>query len=438
MGFIEDYQNFILEHIPTSDDWAESIATAILSTVLPKQKILSRMGALRLNVWFLDIGASGLAYKSLPLRYFAIPTLEKISENLNVSLILPSRFSVEGMIEYLSQTQSQGLLIRDEFTGMFKESGKQYLQDIMEFMSELYDGMMQKRYTKKAKLESTKRVYVSMISATTPYLFKILKPEFFVQGTGNRILYIYTDASRIGGINPDDFFFGIRKEEEKENQIHKYSKLLLLLLNKTKIRNLSPMKESGERWIEYKISKDTEAKKQFTQDFYDLGYSYIARMPEMVLKLSGLYAVSRSYSTLSQTNLEELIINEEDIDWAIKKVERHYGHFNKLLQLWRTRPEPLEPKTMEEQTNYVLDLLQGKPNGATWGELRKSVRWDIRVWKEVIKYLWDTDQIRAGFKSSPTKGGRPVIIIFHKKHPVTGVQTTIDGWEALIYRLGLE
>jgi len=161
--FIEEYKTYILDRIPTQPEWAEAIAITVLSTAVgPDRKLPDRIGKLELNTWFLMIGPSGIAYKSAPLKYIVTPTLIKMTEFIDYPIILPHRWSIEGLIEYMAKGFNVGIIVRDEFTGLFKETHKQYLLDAMEFMSELYDGTLKKRYTRKAKLEEVMNVYVSI------------------------------------------------------------------------------------------------------------------------------------------------------------------------------------------------------------------------------------------------------------------------------------
>ena len=64
-SWIEDYTDFLVEQTDTNYDWAESIATSVLSTVLGSRRYLyTKQGAVKMNLFFLYIGPSGLAKKS--------------------------------------------------------------------------------------------------------------------------------------------------------------------------------------------------------------------------------------------------------------------------------------------------------------------------------------------------------------------------------------
>lgn len=439
-NFIEDFRNFILEYVPTDERWAEAIAITVLSTAVGRKRvILSRIGDLHLNVWHLMIGPSGLAYKSAPILYFALPTLAELSKAIGYPVIMPSRYSIEGFIEYMSQGYNWGCIIRDEFTALFKEvTNKQYLADAMEFMSELYDGMIQKRYTRKAKLEEAVDVYVVLAAATTPYLYKIMKPEFFMQGTGNRILYIiYRGKKSVLETTADEFFYGLDKRHDRQDRAIKFAKKLADLYN-SRVTYLSPIEEAGEKWIEFKIHKESIAERKFRKDMYDITYSYIVRMPEMALKLSGLHAIARTYESLPKTNLDTLIISDEDMIWAINKVEQHYKEFEKMLEQWRTRPSPIQARTLDEQASFVLSYLKDCAYGMNWGDLRKRTKWNSAIWLDVLRYLWDTNQIII-VKEKKTKAGRPKVVIFHRVHEVNAKLSgeVLENWDMIrIYLFG--
>jgi len=430
-NFIEDFKNFILEYVPTDERWAEAMAITVLSTTVGRKRvILSKIGDLHLNVWHLMVGPSGLAYKSAPILYFTLPTLAEFSKLINYPVIMPSRYSIEGFIEYMTQGYNWGCIIRDEFTALFKEvTSKQYLADAMEFMSELYDGMIQKRYTKKAKLEEVVDVYVVLTAATTPYLYKIMKPEFFMQGTGNRILYIiYRGKKRKLEANADEFFYGLDKRHDRLEKVQEFAKKLADL-HKSMVTYLSPIEEAGEMWIEYKIEREDIAERRFRKDMYDITYSYIVRMPEMALKLSGLHALARTYEVLPKSNLDTLIISEEDMNWAINKINQHYKEFERMLEQWRTRPTPMQAKTLDEQTSLISNILKDNHQGLAWGQLRKLTKWNKTTWMEVIRYLWDTHNIIV-VKEKRTDPGKPSTLIFHRIHLPFAKRAgeIIDSW----------
>lgn len=430
MGFIPEFTNFILEAIPTSPDWAESIATSLVSTVSHGKHIRNRMGTLDLNVWFMFLGPSGLAYKSLPLRTFLFPVLKRISELSQYDLILPTRFSIEGMIKHMSGHNS-GCIARDELTGIFKEAyNKQYLADLLEFLSELYDGLLQKRFTIRGQLEQVLGCYVTFIGATTPYIFKVMKPEFYTQGTGNRIMPIVFMKPQNVEIEAKNFFL-TKEAGTSEAQIDFFARRLLKI-RESQVNLLIPMEDASQLWTDFKVECDAVANKRFKENMYDVLYMYVVRMPEMALKLSGIYALSTNCDFL-RPELEEILIMRDHMEWGIAKARRHLEHFKEMLKLWGTRPEPMTAWTLEEQTNAVLTLLEKTPEGLMWSELRGDLGWRINTWSEVLEYLFDTERIFVVLASSENRGPRPVKF-YHIGHKVRANGEELD-YEGLRSRI---
>ena len=66
---------------------------------------------------------------------------------------------------------NQGIIVGDEYTRQFRSTyTKDYLSDTMEFLSNLYDGYVEKTGTIKRGLEYVPSAYVNMISYTTFYI----------------------------------------------------------------------------------------------------------------------------------------------------------------------------------------------------------------------------------------------------------------------------
>ena len=92
-------------------------------------------------------------------------------------------------------------MYRDEFSSLIKDGDKPYLSDLPEFLSELYSGFIEPRYTKSGKLEAGGEVYFSMISVTTPAVYGVLPSTYFSQGLGNRFIYVV--------VTPDDITLSV-------------------------------------------------------------------------------------------------------------------------------------------------------------------------------------------------------------------------------------
>ena len=449
-GFIEQYSDFILDAIPTSRMWSESVATSMLATVIGgTKKTVTRRGQLNLNPWFMYIGTSGIANKTTPLKYFASPMIQTVEEQLSttlennkpVSLIFPSRFSIEGLIQYMTKHSSEGIIIRDEFTSAFKDMTKDYMADLAEFLSEMYDGTVQKRYTRSAHLEQTKPAFVTFLAATTPFLYSILKLDFFLQGLGNRILYITDDVEsrRAEREEYDNFYQNptdiIQYRTEKFNEYATD----LVLIRKSPIRFVFPNREAGDLILNYKYEIESELISRSKVNVYDVYAPYMSRLPESVYKLTALHTISREYKTISSLNSDIAMSSFEDADWAVRKVRAHFEHFKNMVQLWRTRPEPTIARTVDEQTGTLLDLLVDKEKGLTWSDVRSKIHWTISIWNEVLRQLFDTRRISV-IERKQSGPGRPSIVLCQTQHLPTstssGEKQLVD-WDFVKIKLNL-
>jgi hypothetical protein len=385
-GFIEEFSEFILSNVPTSPEWAEDNAIGVLSAVVrPDLYVSTCIGDLPLNVWFLMIGPSGLAHKTTPWKYYVIPLLRKFHELTGKDLILPNSFSVEGLIEYMRNTgNTEGIILRDEFTTLIKESlgEKSYNVDMIEFLSQLYDGTTQKRYTRKAKLEEIRECYVVMLGCTTPYFYDVIEPQFFTQGVGNRILYEYYDG-KPKLFTADEFFYDRQKDADREKRKEEFARGLAEMAKALQSKNyyLLPEQDAAQQIVEYKNRKAEEAYALYQKDPYDLKASYLTRAHEMVIKLSGLRALSKLWHSLSDPKApkppsSDIPIMPDDVEWAISKVERHIKNFERLLREWRSRPVTVRPRSYENEKEAFISVIASDPDGIkTQEEILRALGW---------------------------------------------------------------
>jgi len=406
-GFIKDFSDFLSEHNPSNPDWIESIAIGCLASSLDRSKfIMTKIGPLRMNVFYLMVGPSGLSNKTSPLLYYAIPVLHMLNSMINKDIMLPSRYSVEGMIEYLSKKQSQGCIIRDEFTSLFKDiTNKKYIADGLEFISELYDGYIQKRYTKSAKIEQPKDVYVNFMAATTPYLFTVMNRSFFMQGTGNRFLYIFDNPSTVEESTAEEFFISPYREMDRyEAQFASYARRLNeIALNVPRAVGFMP--DAAEIMVKYHNKKRKQAMEIFKREYLNIDYSYIVRLPEFAIKLAGLHCISYNEKTLHE--IGELLIWDHNVKWAIEKVEDHWNYYRKMMDVWSSIAQQKEVVSEETELEYVLSKLRRLGGSASRSRLRRELGWsNLQKFNSIIGILVDNGEIYIK-QGEGSKGGGP-------------------------------
>jgi len=418
MDFIVDFKNFILKHVPTNPDWAESVATNVLATVLDRKvHIMTKIGRLHPNLFFLVIGPSGLAYKTAPIKYYAMPTLIKYGELTDTKPLIPSRFSVEGLIEYLSTMQSSGVIIRDEFSSIFKDTRKQYIADVLEFLSELYDCTIQKRFTRKAKLEETLDVCVSLMSATTPYIFSLMDPSFFVQGTGNRILYIWSKVEKLQKTDKW-FFLSGHRSRQKEEQLGAFAQRLAELRKTIDKKGvLQPIFYQAEDMVAFRDEMQLKTKELYEKDPQGIEHIYLARMAEMAIKLAAIKGVSRMEETLHKIPATEYPVSKEDVTWAINKVKTHINYFYEIKDNWSTFAQRKPVLTDEALLDYLLSIIKTHGGEIMHSQLLKLSKLSRKQFQLLMNTLIERKQIVAYEKTDyESKGGpKPVFYKIRKE-----------------------
>ena len=426
-SWIEDYRDFLVQQTGTDTIWAESIATSILSTVLGSRRYLyTKQGAIKMNLFFLYIGPSGLARKSLPMTNFGQPLIDKYDELMGYTSMtppkrteLPRRFSLEGMITYLNEENQEGLLWKDEFTSMFKEANKEYMSGLIEFVSELVDGRLGARYTNKNKMQLPQDVYVNVLAATTPYIYQILSQDFFTQGTGNRVLYmIYDGVYKPQEIIATEDYFGSINKEIHDTDQERFAKDLTLL-GKSQLNYLQPIDDAGQMWLRYRNDLDDRLRKTYKDNQFDIKTVYLGKAAVNTLKLAGLHRYSRlcRYKDLQDilNDMDSELILVEDMEWAIKKTDDHLNHFTKLVEQWHTRPDRYS-KDIESQT--LLDLVTKHKDGLPYHQVKRTCKWNDRTVREVFKSLFEQKLIKFYLKKST---GRHAMVLVDQEN------TTLDN-----------
>lgn len=427
VDFIEDLKEAIITAMPdVSQDWAEYCAIACLSTVLPNARIIEKEKPMSLNLIMLMIGLSGIK-KSLPMTSFTYPIIKKSGELLNRDFILPSRSSVEGFIQHVSEEDENtdilknnvGIIIRDEFSGLFRQARKtDWQSDGMEFVSEIYDGIFQKRRTMKVGLSQVENLYANLMSCSTYYFISQMDPEFFTQGTGNRFLYCHYELEEYKIRDIDDDYFHQKWGDERAKIIEKYAQKLGKLFNKN-LRNIYVGPYAQDKWAKYKVDCESEWKKKATEDPLGWEFHPIKRYPELALKLAGLYAVSDfidAIPRMSDKHLYSFGVQDKHMEKAINLVERNRFHFKQIVKIKNSYIPREKPKSIENKAKAMLQYLANAPDGILktndWLNKQdvtsnRNEKYELKLhcvargWVEIIKYEEATKEMREKYDMKP-------------------------------------
>ena len=361
--------------------WAEACARSTLATILDKVKISYLGKPLSLNEYNICIGPPG-AIKSLSMD-FCDEILEETNNKTKYCFILPSKFSSASMIEHLSEIRkdskgyppkykhSHGIIIRDEFTSLFKQARKtEWALDMLEFLSEMYDGQIRKKRTIERGEEKSPKVYVNLLTATTFDFIAKVDDDFFNQGTGTRFLYTIIKPEEIELKKFEWKHFQKGVEEDRQDIINKFAEWLKNLYKVTELQRLQLSYDTFKLWNDYNTTIKQKWLRLLSKDPLNWEYPYLNRLPEYVLKLAGLYAISRQIDFIIRLKendrteqLKEIKIDIEDFYRAKKTVNAHHKSFKKFIELRATITGRMKPVSHMSVVDSIVEVLKNMPNG---------------------------------------------------------------------------
>lgn len=406
MNLIDEISEYIYEtrKMTPSREWADAIATATVSLFSHNAVFKTVKGKIKTNLWYLYVGASGIASKTVPLDNFFIPLSLKYQEATGSKALLPFSGTTEFMIETL-QNQEFGAIVKDEATTIFKDARKTYGADIYEMLSKIYDGSHYQRGTRKKGLEVVPQGrHVVFLGATTPYVYRVLEEEFFMQGLGNRIIYILWEGEQQSIENPDDFFF-------KDNRVDTFSKdlndFLTKLMKCEDVENVVPMDEASNMLLDLYDSTIAISRRLYEKGKL-LEASYYARLWEKIVKLASVRAIGDWYAS----NLSHVVIDESHVSWAYEKTKTYLRHFERFLSEWLSTSVKVEEKVRDVGTiqDRILRAIARNGGSMSTKELLMKLRMSKKDLKEHVMTLVEAGMLHAILIKG--NNGRSRILLF--------------------------
>ena len=163
----------------------------------------------------------------------------------------------------------------------------------------MYDGFIQKRVTRRAGVEVVLHPYVTFLGTATPYLYGVLTDDFFVQGLGNRIMYILWDG-KYSNITSD--FYALEAEDESNEDVIP-DDIINKLLELSKVR--TPIIMCPDKLAEI-TNRYREAANKALEDRKYILSSYISRLHTLILKLVVIKSIARYVHQPQQVCCKEI------------------------------------------------------------------------------------------------------------------------------------
>jgi hypothetical protein len=375
--FITEYKNAILKDIPTNENWAEDIGIVVLSMACSKVYFYTNVGKVNLNIWINATAPSGLGNKTAPLMEYGKPTIKELTKLNQADYLFPSSFNPESAVELLNK-QSKGIIIKDELTRLLKESKAMQNGVPIEFLTHLYDGNVEKRYTITHGLRDLNEIYISLLGTTTDYLFKVMEQYNFIQGLGNRILWERYDMQREAipvekryGANDDTYNARMVLIKGFAKFLYKIDKLEFLHVIADPNGNAAKLLANFDIELNNKVNS-------LPKD--DIRRSYYDRMFLQTNKLAVLKSISTQLNNLKvsgDSELYEIQLQESDVVWAINKAHKFLQSFEDMIKEWdKSRVKKTDVMNEEDNFKAIKEAVESTPYGiACTKEILVRLHW---------------------------------------------------------------
>lgn len=344
-NLIEEIATYIESRLETNPDFLINLACVLVAVAAgPYYYVMTEKGRLNLNLSSLYIGGSGISNKSLSLRIVQ-KILEMLSGYLGKNIILPSVFSIEGMTLRLHTMFvndgiiPEGVILSDEYTKMIKGTkSKDWMANTLEYMAQLYSGVVETSMTVKHGLQNVPEVYVNFAGATTYYLISLISEGFFIQGNGVRIIFVIDDERKYHVPDVDSLKrFWDYDQQQQETELEIFAQKLFLIreraLGAPDAKNgiKIELSDYAQRILyNYKEVVSKRAHNIYGENLFDPRANYLSRLFEFALKKAALHSIARHYDTKG-----DIIVNQIDTLFGITEAQKAYKAFLRLQELER-------------------------------------------------------------------------------------------------------
>ena len=399
--FISEYVSFYSElNKAVPRDYIEACAIFAISAVVGGSVSIRTLasGEEKPNVFIILLGASSISHKTTPLK-----VVERVLRATDEVDFLSGRFSIEGMIMDLSNSP-WGVVIRDEFTGLLAEVSKSYIQELKEFLCELYDRKIGTRSTIKYGKVIVKDPCNSFLSATTPdNLSSKLKKEDYRGGYLPRHILMCPepvyDSGGIDMMSVNDMSIEFKIVQTLKFILGKFPKGTI---TDVKFEGYVDKSNPGEA---YKLFNDwVIVNKAIAKEQREDVEPFYARLVDFFIKLCMIFQ-------LSDTSTEVTVdIGKDKVDRYIvitkKTAERVVEWMNKYRSYHLNRAlKVLSNVNIERVYNIISSICEkSKDKKAQYSEVLRSTTYLTDELRKIIKTLEESNRISVN-RYLKDKGG---------------------------------
>ena len=354
--FLEEYIEYASELTDAPIFFHNFVALSLLSTVI-SNKIFFMFGDQKIypNLWIILIA---------PSSHFRKTTCINIGKRLlNPTLILPSEFSHEAIVELL-EYKPTGCFFFSEFMSLMGLLQRDYMAGVKAFLADIYDSPELYRRTLKRKDIEIKNVCINFLSATTKEWFtKSLKESDLMAGFMPRFLLVPAL------IKERDMSIPPAVDIERKDKLYHR---LQVFENGVVTGQMLLSDEAKQRYHEFYIKY-----KKFQHPLLD---AFFRRFEIYCIKFAMLYEKNKDKKSniISQESMTEAINN---INWISKQ----------LINLCENE---LTFTKFQENSQKVIKYLKSKNNIVSRVDLLNNIRLSTKELDEVLNTLLQSEKIR--------------------------------------------
>jgi len=325
-------------------DVALANASSIFSSALWKVDIKDAYGTLTLTEMDAIIGSSGFG------KTKGLEQTRRLAKNLFKKL--PNFPTTEGITKWLADTEksTDGIIVNDEFSRRMKESAvKTYSTGTIEMYSSLYDHNIDDSYTITHGLQEPRPPYFCVLFATYEHYLPHISDDFFSSGLAGRFNWTFVPHQPVPD-QPKEYHIsdtaqydlGMTQFDESESILkcliqvmnHRDERIILLL-----DKQVDPLYDKVRHYAE------SLHEQGYLFNKWECDFQFYKRIPEMVLKQAGRYAIGRCIEQAIHDKFGNICITSNDFNLGWMRIKKSIDYLNDIFQLRREGVVQLQQKS---------------------------------------------------------------------------------------------
>lgn len=313
-SFVDRYSKWASGLGDAAPQYHPAAAFVILSSLLGgRVRLPTSFGIVGLNLWFMILADTTLTRKSTAMD-IGIDLLSLVDQDA----ILATDGSIEGLMTGLqSRPGRPSVFLRDEFSGLIEQmTKKDYYAGMMETLTKLYDGKLQKRLLRKEVITIKDPVLVLFAGGIKTKVQQLLSFEHIQSGFIPRFVFITAESSvaRMQPMGPPTARDYSGRDELVREMQEIYDHYVTIQETETRgqgfkipIMRVWDAELTPEAWARYNRFEETMMQAGMDSSHPDLMTPLYDRLAKSTLKAAVLLAAAEQRETGVMVTLTHLI-----------------------------------------------------------------------------------------------------------------------------------